>query len=133
MMRTRCRKARAARGAVNILVLEDDVDLAKLLSDVLKGHGFRVIYAHDGKVGLALARHTKPHLVLLNELMPGMNGIEVLRELRADQGTAAIKVILNSAEAGYEASAREAGADDFLHKPMMISGLLEMVSRVLGL
>ncbi len=100
---------------------------------VLKRRGFRLAFAHGGLEGLALAKVTRPDLVLLNEKMPGMDGLSVLEELRRDPRTANVKVIMASAPPGIGAPTGEAAAQDYLSYPVDFREMNEKVDRVLGL
>ncbi|GAA3988103.1 SpoIIE family protein phosphatase [Allokutzneria multivorans] len=111
-----------------VLVVEDNADMRGFLLRLLEPH-WRVLLAADGSNGLALAREHRPDLVLSDVMMPGMDGFEMVRELRADPATAPIPVLFLSARSG-EASTVEglaAGADDYLPKPFSSN---ELVARV---
>lgn len=82
--------------AENILVIEDDSFLRKLLSKKLESSGFNVHEAIDGKAGLDAAEASKPDLILLDLLLPGIDGFEVLSQLKANPATAQIPVIILS-------------------------------------
>jgi len=77
-----------------ILIVEDDKSLCTLMTAVLKDENFDVLIAEDGKEGLKTAREQLPDLILLDLEMPGMKGLEVLKELRAYEKTRGIKVII---------------------------------------
>lgn len=77
-----------------ILIIEDERGLQKTLSDTLIGEGFKVANALDGEIGLALARQEKPDLILLDLILPKKDGFQVLKELKADDKTKDIKVIV---------------------------------------
>jgi two-component system phosphate regulon response regulator PhoB len=112
-----------------ILLAEDDPDIRHLVSTKLRRSGFDVVETTDGSEALAAARRSHPDLVLLDVRMPRLSGLDVLRELRADPGTARLPIIVLTArtravevELGYAA-----GATDYIVKPFSPR---ELVSRV---
>jgi len=117
---------------LRILIIDDDRAIAEVCEEFLLGNGFKVLLAHDGKIGLASARRGLPDLILLNQEMPRMTGLEVLRELREDPKTRAIKVIMNSVDAAYQTEAWAAGAEDFFQLPVTMEVLLYKVHKALG-
>lgn len=107
--------------STRVLVVDDDPGIRFYLHDLLdRMGGIEVAEAADGPAGLAAVRSFHPDLVLLDLMMPGMTGIEVCRELRADEGTRDVPVIVLSAANDNEhmLAAIEAGAEDFLPKPV---------------
>lgn len=77
-----------------ILVVEDEASLRKAIVDILKINGYEVVGAGDGESGLSLTRSEMPDLILLDIILPKMNGFDVLKELKADATTASIPVIV---------------------------------------
>ena len=77
-----------------ILIIEDETSLQKAMVDMLKISGYNAIGALDGERGLELARSEKPDLILLDIILPKMNGFDVLKTLKADEGTKSIPVIV---------------------------------------
>ncbi len=116
-------------GAGTILVIDDEKDLIELVRYNLQKEGFDVIGAPDGKAGLEVAREHRPDLILLDLMMPGLDGLEVCRRLRADGRTAGIPVILLTAKAteADRVVGLEMGADDYVTKPFSPR---ELVARV---
>ncbi len=118
-----------------ILSVEDDVDLQQVYSYVLTKKGWDVTYAYDGKDGLEKAKALKPDLILLDMMLPGLNGIEVIKALKADEATRAIPVVVMTAypsEAHFLQSAvRAMGAVEYLAKPVHIDDLVAMIERLL--
>jgi len=113
-----------------VLVIEDDEELAALLSDYLGREGFAVRRAQDGHTGLALAAAGECALVLLDIMLPGRDGVEVLRELRR---VSAVPVIMLTAK-GDEVDrivGLELGADDYLPKPFNPRELVARIKAVL--
>jgi CheY-like chemotaxis protein len=114
-----------------ILVVDDTPANIKLLDAVLTSHGYTVLAAASGAEALALAAEQPPDLVLLDILMPEMDGFEVCRRLRADPATAHLPVIMITAsEMAQKVKGLEAGADDFVAKPF---DQAELVARVRSL
>ncbi|MDJ1114441.1 response regulator transcription factor [Microbacterium dauci] len=105
----------------NVLVVEDDTDVASLLRHVLVGVGHEVEVAHDGGAGLAAAYAHHPDLVILDWMMPIKTGIEVCAALRADPDFERTRIMMITARSSPQdlARAEAAGADDYLVKPFM--------------
>ncbi len=112
----------------SVLLADDNADMRQYLSDLLGRH-WTVLAVANGSTALDMARQRTPELVLADVMMPGMDGFELLRQLRADFRTRNVPVILLSARAGEEAQVEgmEAGADDYLIKPFSAR---ELVARV---
>lgn len=102
-----------------ILVVDDEQDLRDAVRDALTSAGFEVVEAHNGEVGLQVALEQKPDLILLDLMMPEINGIGMLSRLRQDPwGKHATVVLLTALEdANSVAQAVEAGGNDYLIKP----------------
>src|SRR2546425_2365097 len=113
-----------------VLVVDDEPTLRQLLSEVLVADlGVRVAAAADGREALELARAEPPHLVLLDLRLPGVDGIEVLRQLRTDPVTRSVPVIvLTAADAGHVEAAVAVGADDWIAKPFDLDDLCSRVA-----
>jgi two-component system, OmpR family, response regulator CpxR len=113
-----------------ILVIDDDVELCSLVGEYLKGEGFQVDAAHDGNRGLERALKAEHLLVVLDVMLPGMNGFEVLRRLR---GTSKVPVLLLTAR-GEDVDrivGLELGADDYLPKPFNPRELVARIRAIL--
>ena len=117
-----------------LLVADDDDDILQLVSFRLERAGYKVVTAADGQQALAAARQHQPDLAVLDVMMPGLNGYEVTRQLRADPATAAIPVILLTARVQEADVSRgfEAGADDYLRKPFSPQELRSRVQALLS-
>lgn len=117
-----------------VLVADDDEDILQLVSFRLERAGYTVVTAADGQQALAAAREHKPDLAVLDVMMPGLNGYEVTRRLRADEATATIPVILLTARVQEADVSRgfEAGADDYLRKPFSPQELRSRVQAILA-
>ena len=104
---------------IKILVVEDEAHIRKVLEYNLKLDGFEVYLAEDGATGLKLARENSPDIILLDWLMPVMDGLQVLAELKADSGTEHIPVFMLTAKGMLNdvTQAVETGADDYITKP----------------
>ncbi len=116
----------------SVLVVDDDPRNIELLTHMLEAQGFKVASAEDSEEGLALARATAPDAILLDVLMPRMDGFEVCRRLKADQATLYIPVVLITALRGAKERIRgvEVGADEFISKPF---DSIELITRVKSL
>jgi DNA-binding response OmpR family regulator len=116
-----------------VLVADDDIDIRDLVVFKLKQAGYTVVAVGDGPAALGAARTAAPDLALLDVMMPGMSGVDVCRELRADPATARMPVILLTArvmEADVE-TGFAAGADDYVVKPFSPRELVSRVQAVL--
>jgi DNA-binding response OmpR family regulator len=109
-----------------VLVVEDDATLAMTLRYNLERAGYRCLVAADGGRALELARQERPALVLLDVMLPGMDGIEVCRRLRAES-TVPIIMLTAKVEEIDRVVGLEVGADDYVTKPF---GMRELVARV---
>lgn len=118
-----------------ILVVDDNAVNRSLLVDTLRPLGFTVVEAEDGHGGLAVARELRPDLVVTDLAMHGMDGLELIRQLRVEPGLEGLKIIVSSASvfASDQHRSLEAGGDDFLAKPVELRDLLEKLARHLGI
>jgi len=114
-----------------ILVIDDDPAITSLLKRGLSYEGFAVDIAATGEAGLALARERPPDLVVLDIMMPGMNGLEVLRRLRAADERLPVLMLTAKDAPADQVQGLEAGADDYVIKPFTFEVLLARVHALL--
>ncbi|MDF2951765.1 MAG: phoP [Anaerocolumna sp.] len=116
-----------------ILTVDDEVHILELVSYNLEREGYQVLKAETGEEALELLEKNKVDLVLLDWMLPGMDGIEVLRRIRADQGKRKMPVILLTAKNDEisKVVGLEVGSDDYLAKPFGIYELLARIKAVL--
>lgn len=117
-----------------VLLVEDNEMNRDMLSRRLERRGYDVVLAEDGDQGLQRAADTRPDLILLDMSLPGVDGWEVARRLKADPATAAISIIALTAHtmAGDRERALQAGCDDYDTKPIELPRLLDMMSTLLA-
>jgi two-component system, OmpR family, alkaline phosphatase synthesis response regulator PhoP len=113
-----------------ILVVEDEMKIARLVRDYLRSAGFEVVVAGDGEAALASARATKPDLVILDLGLPGRDGLEVTREIRRSSSTPIVILTARGDEADRVVGL-EMGADDYVVKPFSPRELVARVRAVL--
>lgn len=112
-----------------LLLIEDNPLLTGMYKTAFENAGFEVIFAHDGETGLTMAKNERPEGILLDLLMPGMSGFEVLEKLKKSEDTKHIKVIILTSHGKKEDSeiVKKLGAIDCLIKPELT--LAEIVAR----
>ena len=113
-----------------ILIIEDEPKITKLARDYLERGGFRVLVAAAGDTGLAMARHEHPDLIVLDLMLPGMDGLDVCRALRRESDIPIIMLTARSEEAD-RLIGLELGADDYIVKPFSPRELVARVRAVL--
>ena len=116
-----------------ILIVEDNEKNMKLARDVLQSRGYTTLEAVSGEDGVRMAVEKKPDLVLMDIQLPGINGIEALRQVRTDPGCARIPIVAFTASvmSTDRSQISEAGFDGFIGKPINLKEFLETVKRVL--
>ena len=110
-----------------ILVVEDNVDLAGGLRNNLEIEGYEVTLAHDGAAGLAAFETTAPDLVVLDLMLPAMDGYRVLHEIRRARSTIPVLLLTARSEEADKVRGLKLGADDYVTKPF---GILELLARI---
>jgi two-component system, OmpR family, phosphate regulon response regulator PhoB len=115
-----------------ILIADDAAMIRVLASRSLGGH--RTMEASDGHEALALVKEHRPDIVILDWMMPGMSGIEVVRAIREDPDLTGIQIVMMTARTGFdsELEAREAGVDHFIPKPIMPRQLSTLVDKIVA-
>jgi CheY-like chemotaxis protein len=116
-----------------ILVIEDNDKSRKLVRDVLAFKGYEIIEAETGEEGVRLAQERRPHLVLMDIRLPGIDGIQALGRLRAEVATREVPVMAMTASvmAGDRRRVLEAGFDAFQSKPINLKDFLAAVEELL--
>ncbi len=117
-----------------ILYVDDDRLLLKLCCDVLELHGYRTIIASDGAMAIETAREARPDLILLDVMMPGMDGLEVCRRLRADPVLRGIPIVLMTSlqDLGLDVKGLKAGADRVLRKQFSSLEIVTVIEEILA-
>ncbi len=114
-----------------VLVVDDDPDLLEAVCDILEVEGYRVSRARNGREALERVAETRPDLILLDLMMPVMDGLAFARELRVREERAPVPVVVISAD-GNPDHAAGVGARGFLAKPFDLEALLAMVASAAG-
>jgi DNA-binding response OmpR family regulator len=123
----------ATRSRKTVLVVDDERDIVDLISYNLQRNGYAVVTAADGNAALLAAQRDKPDLILLDLMLPGLDGTDVTRKLKADARTADIPIVMLTAK-GEETDVvvgLTLGADDYITKPFSMKILLARVGSVL--
>ncbi len=117
-----------------IMVVDDDHELVTIVRVILEQKGFNVRYAYNGLQLFAGLDEHKPDLIILDIMMPEMDGLEVLTRLKGNQGTSSIPVILLTAKVQYEdvLGGYKIGADHYITKPFTRTQLMTGINRHLG-
>jgi DNA-binding response OmpR family regulator len=113
-----------------VLVNESDKDIRELIAHVLKCEGYKVVVGKDGDEAVRISRMVLPDLIIMNLMLPKMNGGQVFKALRADPKTETIKVLLLSAK--QTADQYCPGVDSFISKPFDVWELLYMIAKLVG-
>lgn len=124
----------SAESKATILVVDDNSDNVEILRAFLESRGFTVAEARDGRSALARMEEVRPAMVLLDVMMPGMDGWEVCRVIKQHPQLNATKVVMVTAKGGFEDKFEglRSGADDYVVKPVDFKDLLEKVERNLA-
>lgn len=115
----------------SILVVDDDPDSLDIVRTFLESRGYNVSTATDGKAGLAKLEEVRPELVLLDVMMPGMDGWEVARIIKNHAKFASTRVVMLTARSGFsdKQEGLRAGADDYIVKPIRLDELATRVEK----
>lgn len=116
-----------------ILIVEDEKDIVKMLEYNLKKEGFKILSARDGESAVNLSGKEHPDLVLLDLMLPGIDGIEVCKRLKSERKTASIPIIMLTAKSqeSDKIVGLELGADDYVTKPFSPRELIARIKAVL--
>ena len=116
-----------------ILLVDDDHDARAIFGTLFELEGFEVLHAHDGPTAVEVVRNSRPDVVLLNLVMPRMSGYQVLRTIRAEEGSSEIPCLLFTGDARPEqmGTALMHGADGFVTKPAEPRAVLSLVQQLL--
>ena len=117
-----------------VLIVEDDRISQKMVRDALRAAGYETDEVHSGELALQKVAESKPDLIVMDVRLPGIDGLETTRRLKANPGTAAIPIVAVTAHAMPEDESliREAGCDAYMPKPFRFSALLGVVRDLLA-
>lgn len=116
----------------HVLLIEDEPNIAEAISFILSRDGLRVSHVADGSEALDRVRNDRPDLVILDHMLPGMSGLDILTALRADPDTVALPVMMLTARGRDREMAERAGANRFMSKPFSNSEILAEVRAMMG-
>ena len=116
-----------------VLIVDDEQNIAISVEFLMRSEGFEVVVAHDGEEGLARIRAHRPDLVLLDVMMPKLNGFEVCAAVRADPSLAGVRILMLTAKdrAAEIEKGISLGADAYIPKPFATSELVDKVKELL--
>ena len=117
-----------------ILIVDDEADIIEILQFILEAEGFKCITAFDGEEGLKLAREIHPDLIILDVMMPKINGYKISRLLKYDNKYKDIPILMITARSQEEDKiiGEETGADEYITKPFNVDFVVEKVKSYLG-
>lgn len=115
-----------------ILVVDDDVHVRMMLEAILESEGYSVVLAQSGPEALAMMKEEQPSLVLLDYMMPGMNGLDVLREIKKTHGQTKVIIVTGHGNEKLSIEMLKSGAADYIQKPFAMDQLLSSIKRVLS-
>ena len=120
--------------AKTILIVEDNELNMKLFHDLLEAHNYQTLQTRDGSDALALAREHMPDLILMDIQLPGVSGLEVTRQIKADDELKKIPVVAVTAFAmkGDEEKIREGGCEAYIAKPISVDNFISTIQRILA-
>jgi len=120
--------------AKRILIIEDDPSFSRAINHIVEKEGYEVSTASNGMTGLRMAKDNPPDLLILDVMLPGLDGFEICSQLRADESTEKLPIIMLSAK-GQEAdktTGLSVGANEYLTKPIDRALLLEKIASLLA-
>ncbi len=117
-----------------ILIVDDEADIIEILQFVLEAQGYKCITAFDGEEGLKLAKEEKPDLIILDVMMPKINGYKISRLLKFDEKYKNIPILMITARSQEEDRiiGEETGADEYITKPFKVEEVVAKVKSYLG-
>ena len=117
-----------------ILVVDDDREVREVVLAVLEGAGYRVIEADTGEEAITIARRERPDLIIMDMMMPGMNGLDATQEIRQDQALCRTPIVAVSAYGvnEYRRLALDAGCDEYVSTPFEPNALAEIIASLLA-
>ena len=117
-----------------VLIADDEADIVETLQFMLESDGFDVLTAYDGEEALNIARKAIPDIILLDVMMPKINGYKVSRLLKFDKKFQDIPILMITARSQEEDKliGEETGADEYITKPFEISNVIELINKHLG-
>ena len=118
--------------AAHVLLIEDEPNIAEAIRFLLTRDGMRVSHAAEGRAALKLLRLDRPDLVVLDHMLPGLSGLEILSAIRADPDSRDLPVMMLTARGRDREMAERAGADRFMTKPFSNAEILAEVRAMLG-
>jgi len=116
----------------NVLVVDDDENIQKMFKDILEVYKYRVIQANSGKEALKKYMEAKPDIVIMDILMPDVDGMRTTKKILKKDKNAKIIVVTAVGKSGLEKDCIKAGAKAFLMKPFKIDDLLNAIQKVSG-
>lgn len=117
----------------HVLLIEDEQNIAEAIAFILERDGLRVSHLTTGYAVADLVQRDRPDLIILDHMLPGLSGLEILAALRADPATTALPVMMLTARGRDRDMAERAGADRFMSKPFSNAEILAEVRGMLGL
>lgn len=117
----------AEHGGARILVAEDHADSRDALHALLEAHGYEVVIARDGREAVSLAEGVPPDLILMDVMMPVMDGLTATRQLRAQTAFDGVPIVALTAMEGGRERALEVGCDDYITKPIDLPAFFQKV------
>jgi DNA-binding response OmpR family regulator len=115
-----------------VLIVDDDRDIVQIVTTMLEGRGWQIDVAYGGNEALEKVSASRPDVILLDIMMPGMNGIEVLKKIKKIDANARIIMITAFGDVESYLDSMELGAYEYINKPFETNELLEMVNKVVA-